>query len=295
MYLRHRNRFCLLLLLISIIGCEDVIEIELPTEEPRLIIDALIPVDTTQSETLVSIKVSLTDGFFGSIPLTKLDNIIIETAKELENGLTEIGFITFPDIASNFGTYETRVPTQFLIEEGIFYTLFVEHEGRLYAGQTYYDPAPKIDSIVQGSATDTFLDDDKIELIVSITDIAGEDNFYVFNYGSGEYSTTEDQFYKDQSYSFSYFLERNIEPNTPLEVRILGADRRFYNYMNLLIEQSEGVLDIFQTPFATVRGNVFDIEDLDNIDVKDNVEQPNVFPLGYFAIIQENKATITIQ
>lgn len=294
MYLPHRNRFCLLLLFTAI-GCEEVIEVELPATEPRLIIDAIIPVDTTQSETLVSVKVSLTDGFFGTVPLTKLDNIIIETAKELENGLTEIGFITFPDIANNFGTYETRVSTQFLLEEGVFYTLFVDHDERLYADQTYYQSAPEIDSIVQGQGTDNIFEENEIELITSFKDIEEQDNFYIFDYGLGEYATTDDQFYKNQEYSFSYFLKRDIQPNSQLEVRILGADRRFYNYMNLLIEQSEEELDIFQTPVATVRGNVFDIEDLDNIDVKDNVGQPDVFPLGYFAIIQENKATITIQ
>ena len=51
----------------------------------------------------------------------------------------------------------------------------------------------------------------------------------------------------------------------------------------------------FETPVATVRGNIFDVTDLDNIDLFDNVEQPDVFPLGYFAVVQEYKQTITIQ
>jgi hypothetical protein len=44
-----------------------------------------------------------------------------------------------------------------------------------------------------------------------------------------------------------------------------------------------------------VRGNVFDVTDLDNIDVLDNAGQPEVFPLGYFAIVQEFTSTITIE
>ncbi len=44
-----------------------------------------------------------------------------------------------------------------------------------------------------------------------------------------------------------------------------------------------------------LRGNIFDITDLDNIDLFDNVEQPEVFPLGYFAIVEEFKQTITIE
>ena len=75
----------------------------------------------------------------------------------------------------------------------------------------------------------------------------------------------------------------------------MGADQTFFNYMDLLIEQTTNDAGIFATPVATVRGNVFDITDIDNIDVSDNVGQPNIFPLGYFAIVQEYKDTLVIQ
>ena len=79
-----------------------------------------------------------------------------------------------------------------------------------------------------------------------------------------------------------------------MTISILGADRDFFNYMNNLIEQTEEGFGVFETPAATVRGNIFDVTDLDNIDVFDNVEQPEVFPLGYFAVVQEYRQTITI-
>jgi hypothetical protein len=65
--------------------------------------------------------------------------------------------------------------------------------------------------------------------------------------------------------------------------------------MDLLIEQTEGQQGPFQTPVATVRGNVFDVTDLDNIENVDNATQPEVFPLGYFAIVQEFTERITIE
>ena len=60
-------------------------------------------------------------------------------------------------------------------------------------------------------------------------------------------------------------------------------------------EQTEGQDDPFQTPAATVRGNIFDITDLDNLNNFDNTDQPDVFPLGYFAIVQEYTAQITLE
>ncbi|MBT8255370.1 MAG: DUF4249 domain-containing protein, partial [Bacteroidia bacterium] len=43
--------------LLGFASCEDVIEVDLPSEDPRLIIDALIRVDSTQTSTLVTVKV----------------------------------------------------------------------------------------------------------------------------------------------------------------------------------------------------------------------------------------------
>lgn len=71
------NRYFIILILFTLLSCEDVIELELPDEPPKLNIDALVRVDMNETATPVAIKVSLTDGFFGTVPLTKLDNIII--------------------------------------------------------------------------------------------------------------------------------------------------------------------------------------------------------------------------
>lgn len=65
--------------------------------------------------------------------------------------------------------------------------------------------------------------------------------------------------------------------------------------MNQLIEQSRIAQGPFQTLVSTVRGNIFDITGLDNIDICDNVERLNDFPLGYFAIVQEFKSTIILE
>ena len=58
---------------------------------------------------------------------------------------------------------------------------------------------------------------------------------------------------------------------------------------DLLIEQSGDNFGPFATPVATVRGNIITSEGTTN------VANPNNFALGYFAVVEENTATIIIE
>ncbi|WKX75387.1 hypothetical protein [Zobellia laminariae] len=83
-----------------------------------------------------------------------------------------------------------------------------------------------------------------------------------------------------------------------IDISILGVDRAFYNYMNQIIVQSGGDQGPFQTPSATVRGNILNvtnIEDLSDLDnLASSIDQEN-FALGYFAVCQTFTKSITIE
>jgi hypothetical protein len=289
-----------LLMILSFLSCEDVIEVDTPTGEQRLIVDALLRVDIDEPYIPIEIKVSLTSGFFNETTPTSVESMVIileriENGNPVSTGVSNLAEkepgtgIYVPD--PNFSS-DQRIGIA-AADEDIRFTLLIEHQGRRYASQTRYVPATPIDNLAQG--TETLFDDDETEIIVTFTDEPDRDNFYVFDFHFGDYLVTEDEFYKGQQFEFSYFYDRTFEPGTELEISILGADQGFYNYMDQLIEQGGEPQGPFQTPVATVRGNVFDITDLDNIDVLDNVDQPDIFPLGYFAIVQEYRKTITIE
>ena len=169
----------------------------------------------------------------------------------------------------------------------------MRHEGRLYIAATKYVPTTPINSIYQG--TGTLFDEDETEVVVNFTDDPERNVYYLFDFSFGEYLVTEDDFYQGQEFEFSFFYDQQFFPGTIIEISILGTDQTFYNYMDQLIEQSGDTQGPFQTPVSNVRGNIFDVTDLDNIDVFDNVDQPTIFPLGYFAIVQEYKSSITIE
>ena len=291
----------ILILLVLCTACEDVIEVDTPTDDPRLVVEALIRVDDTESFLPVRVKVSLTNNFFEEIPVTDLESIII-IYEEYEDGVIAFtGSSTLAEVAPGTGIYEPdpdffddqRIPTIVIFAERVVFNMLISHEGKTYFAETEYVPAVPIISVQQGNGT--FFGEDDTELIVLFADDPTRANNYVFDFDFNEYLVTDDEFYSGQLFQFSYFYDRQFESGTEIEVSILGADQIFYNYMDLLIEQSQEAPGVFQTPVATVRGNVFDVTDLDNDQVVDNVNRPDEFPLGYFAVVQEYKQTVTIQ
>lgn len=293
--------FILFSFIIFTTSCEDVIEVNLPTGRSRLIIDAIMRVDTNKEFIPVEVKVSKTNNFFEDITATSLESIIIIYTTTENQLVTSTGFSNLVELDPGSGIYtpdpsfstEQRIRTSVLENEDVLFNLIIEHEGRKYISQTRYVQSGAITSVMQG---DGFLfNGDETEIVVAFIDNPDNENFYVFDFDFDEFLVTEDTFYNGQEFEFSYFYDDNLEPGMEVTVSALGADRTFYNYMNQLIEQSQGEQGPFQTPAATVRGNVFDVTDLDNRDVFDNVEQADLYPLGYFAIVQEFKTTLTIQ
>lgn len=293
--------FILGLLFICIsFGCEDVIEVEAPGEAPRLIVDGLIRVDTTQPYLPIRIKVTETNSFFEEIPVTELERIVILVQEEEDGMFGPTGDVILKEFIPGSGIYEPdtvnvdeRVPTAAIENDKLLYSLIIEHKGRKYIAQTRYVPTVPIDNLEQG--TGTLFEGDETEVLVTFTDVPDRRDYYLFDFDFNEYLVTEDEFYQGQQFQFSYFYDRELAPGRQLEVSIMGADQEFYNYMARIIEQTEQDFGFFETPRATVRGNVFDITGLDNITVLDNTDRPDDFPLGYFAIVQEIKDTLVIE
>ena len=284
-------------------GCEDVIEVEVPTEPPRLVVEGLIRVDITQQFAPVEIQLTQTAQFFGTIePVTDATNVVI-VLQELENGAptgaTSTSSLT--QLEPGSGIYvpdpsfdeDQRIAVSTITENDILFTLVIEWRDRFYAAQTQYSPTVPIDELRQGDQT--LFEEDETEVVVEFTDDPDVDNYYVFDFGFGNYLPSLDTFYQGQEFSFSYFYDEALDPGTQLTVGILGADLEFFNYMSQLTTQAELGDSPFQVPAATVRGNVFDVTDIDNIEDFDNADQPEVFPLGFFAIVQEYTATIIIE
>ncbi|WP_299766066.1 DUF4249 family protein [uncultured Dokdonia sp.] len=276
-----------------------MVDVDLPPEQPKLVVDALIRLNLEEEASPLRIKVTTTGAFFDEVTPTPL------TGMQLQNeAITTIAGVVFltqdPDNPNEYvpGSDEAGpspgglVNNDFFLDGRLILTFTFEDE--LYLAETRFTPAPPIDTIVQGDGT--LFDEDDTEVIVTFTDIPEQDNFYVFDFDFNEYLTVEDRFFQDQQFDFSYFYDTNLEAGDVTNISILGANESFYNYMGLLIEQSD-LTDNgpFQVPVTTVRGNILKAEGVDNINIFDNVGRPQEFVLGYFAVSQEFKTSITIE
>ena len=291
----------------GLISCEDVVDVELQTTEPRLVVNGLLRVDFSQEFVPVEIRVTETTNFFeDNVPTSLDDNATIFYGRRNPDApeileLDPNGFSSsLTELETGSGIYvpdpsfdaDQRIRTSSIFPNTVF-ILILEHKGRRYSAQTPFSYAVPIDNLEQGD--ETLFDEDDVEIKITISDVPDIENYYVFDFGEGEFLALDDQFIDGQEFEFSYFPERDLEPGEQLEVSILGADQQFFNYMDLLVEQTQNDGGIFETPAATVRGNVFDVTGLDNDLLFDNVNRPDDFPLGYFAVVQEFKQSITIE
>ncbi|WP_027075757.1 DUF4249 domain-containing protein [Maribacter antarcticus] len=269
-------------IIFSFIGCEDVIEVDLDTEPPRLTVDAIIRLDTSKSITTATIKVGLSSSFFEQNQAVQVDEIFIENLDYQGTDPLDPNIVVFNEI--ELGVYQSSKNTDFFTSGAL--TLTINYKEELYSASTRFVPAVPFDSIIQGDGV--LFSGEETEIIVSFTDTPNQADFYIFDFDFNEYLVSEDEFYPGQRFEFSYFYD-DIETGTTLNISILGADETFYSYMDQLIVQSGASQGPFQTPVGTVRGNITNITDVANVERADN------FALGYFAVVQEYKERITIE
>lgn len=277
------------ILLVSLSACEDVIEVDVPATTPKLIVDALVRIDESEPITTVQIKTSITSSFFDDIQPTDVEQITITNPDYIRSGPLDENFISLQKVSS--GLYEGSKRTDFFTSGEL--QLSIEYEDQRYLALTSYVPTSPIETLEEGDGT--LFSGNETEIIVSFTDNIEEDNFYLFDFDFNEYLVTEDEFYPGQTFQFSYFYGDGLDSGQIINVSLLGVDQSFYNYMNQLIVQAGGDQGPFQTPSATVRGNLINITNINNIDSFGNVENSDNFALGYFSVSQTYTASLTME
>ncbi|WP_394971488.1 DUF4249 family protein [uncultured Croceitalea sp.] len=274
----------IILVIISVFSsCEDVIEVEVPTIEPRLNVDALIRVEDESTSTQVEVKITLTSSFFEESIIPQIDLVTI-TNLDAMNTMDDNVIVLEEDVMEP-GVYTNIIENNFLEQGRLLLT--INYQGIIYTATTQFVPTVPINSLRQG--TETLFGGDETEVIVSFIDNGTRDDFYLFDFDFNEFLVTEDLFYQGQEFEFSYFYDDEINPGQEIEISILGVDQEFYNYMNQLIVQAGGDQGPFQTPASTIRGNII------NLSITDNTSQSQNFPLGYFAVVQEFKQSLIIE
>ncbi|SNZ00637.1 DUF4249 family protein [Flagellimonas pacifica] len=268
-----KNSLFVLIALWITTSCEDAINVDLPSPEARLVIDALLGFNENNGNpiTVGQVKLTLTAPFLQE-EIPPAENASVSIIDDQTGQIFELQ-------ENEPGVFSLGLPD---IEFNKDYTLMVNYNNEVYTATQHLMSSSLIDNLEQG---DDFLfdEDEETEVKVSFTDILGEPNHYLFSFGFGNFLVIEDEFFEDSQLTFSYFYE-NVDPGDLLTVTLFGIDKEFADYVSLaLVQSGEDGGGPFATPPASVRGNII------------NTTNPKNFPFGYFALSEYDTKTITIE
>ena len=154
-------------------NCEKVVDIDVPTIEPKLIIDASFEVLFNESPVTANMAVKLklsTDYFNETIP-TVSDAIVFLT------NTADGSVINFSDVNLN-GNFAPII--NFIPKDAIEYELTVIYKSEIYKGNATKVKSTQIDSAIQGD--ETLFSGKETEVKVAFKDNVDNENYYLFNF-----------------------------------------------------------------------------------------------------------------
>lgn len=260
---------------ILLLNCEDVIDLKVPTSDPKLVIEASLNWFDGTDGSEQEIKLTLSAPFFDSdVPPANNAIVIVEDT----NG-NSFNFIE----ESNSGIYKT---TSFIPEINQEYTLNINYNGETYLGTEIMTSVTPIDYIEQNNEGGFSGED--IELKAYYTDPENIKNYYFYEFISDipEYPILEvyDDEFTDGNQIFAFYTEEDLQADDEIIINNYGVSEQFYQFMFLLLQQTaDDGGGPFETQPATVRGNCV------------NITNPDNFPLGYFRASQAYQFTYIVE
>ena len=256
-------------------SCEEVIDVDLNTAAPRLVIDAAInwQKGTTGAEQKIILSTT-TDFYSNVIPKVSGATVSIKSSENLNYTFSEI---------PNTGEYKC---TTFKPILGETYTLTVIYKGETYTATETMQSVTPIETIMQKNNGGFSGKDYEIE--VFFNDPTAK-NFYMAKffpdiYKAPSYSIIRDEYTNGNEKSWQ-FSDEDLEQGTKIAITHYGISQTYYEYMNKIISisNSSGGGSPFQTPPATVRGNIVNQSNINN------------YALGFFSLSEVDVRDYVIQ
>lgn len=266
--------FTILISSFSLTSCEDVVDVDLNTAAPKLVIDASIKWQKGTLGEVQTIKLTTTTGYFeNTIPTVSGAIVFITDSNSIQYDFNEdIGTGNY--ICTNFNPVLNET-----------YVLTVIHNGQTYLATENLIPSPTIDSVNQND--EGGFTGDEIEVKFFFQDNGLIDNFYLIQFNASflnlpEYDVVNDEFFQGNQ-MFGLYFNEDLEPTNDLTFTLHGISERYYNYMNVLLGVAGNSDGPFQAPPATVKGNIVNQTNFDN------------YALGYFRLSEIDTMSYTVQ
>jgi hypothetical protein len=264
-----------IILSLFLFSCEEVVEVDLETAAPKLVVDAAINWEQGTDGAIQKIKLTTTTNYYStSVPIVSGATVFVKNSSN-----TTFDFIEIP----NTGEY---VCNNFIPQIEEDYTLTVISNGQTYTATETLKSVASIQRIEQDNEGGII--GDQIELKAIFTDPSPEENYYLFKYKYSnvvklDYQVNDDKFFQGNTF-FSLSNNEDLQPGDEVQVVHFGISQRYYNFMNILLSIAGNTGGSpFQSPPATVRGNIVNTTNFDN------------YALGYFRLSETDTENYVIQ
>jgi hypothetical protein len=263
-----------ILIVLLLTSCEQVINVDLGTAAPRLVIDAGIDWEKGTTGNNQVIKLSTTTSYYSNI-IPKVSGATVFVTNSSN------AVFNFIETVPNSGSY---VCSNFVPVMSETYVLTVIHAGQTYTASEKMIAVPDITRTVQRVTNEGTAD--QIEVEFYFKDNGLEDNNYMSRYIAPGivipvFGTYEDRFQQGNEMSSTYSNDK-LKAGNIINFTLYGISRQNYNYMNLFLSITGGG-GLFATPPATLRGNIV------------NQTNESNFCFGYFRVNEIVKLDYTIK
>lgn len=256
-------------------SCEDVIDVDLNTAPPKLVIDASLNWFKNTPGNEQEIKLTLSAPYFEDAvaPATGAQVVVTKNGNET---------FVFSEIDES-GIYTTN---SFIPEINETYDLTITYLNEVYTATETLVSVVDLDFVEQND--DGGFSGEDTELKVFYTDPADEENYYFFEFINDIPEIPTLEVYKDEftngNQIFGFFTEDDLETGDDVTIRNYGISENFYDFMFILLQQNAADGGgPFETQPATVRGNCI------------NQTNPDNFPLGYFRASEVSELSYTLE
>ncbi len=271
----QKNIFLLLFVLsiCSFTSCTQVIDIDLPTSEPRLVVEGNFDFDENDPANVLYVKLSLTTDYFNTqIPVVNDAKVWVEDKygnKFLMESVGEKGI---------YFTTEIPMPT-----EGDQFKLAIIYDGDLYEGTEIYSTSPVIEKIEQ--RRENYFDKPYYTVSIFYQDVPKENNLLNYYFLMIEdrqirpqLRVVDNEFSRGSLMESLYISDEETKPGDTIRINMAQISRNYNDYMTVLLGSIDNGGGPFQVPSGKVIGNI------------KNITTPEKEALGYFRIIQKRSA-----
>ena len=275
MIMKKINIILALIVTFFFASCEEVVDVPLDTAAPRLVVEATIYWQKETTGNNQSIKLTTTNDFYSNVVPPANDAVIsMQNSENVVFNFTEL---------SDTGVYACDDFVPVLNET---YTLKIIYKNETYTATETLMPVVPITKIEQND--NGGFAGDQIEIKAYFDDPANITNYYLFEYAypkevKSNYSVTYDEFFNGNQF-FSINSNEDYVSGEILKISHYGISQSYYNFLNIILSLSgENGGGPFQTPPATIRGNIINTTNSAN------------FALGYFSLSEVDTKIYTIQ